>query len=127
MANKSKQKYGIFAKFSLAVIGACEVANNPHIFINRANQYIQEIHRHSDVTLNHFGPIVIASNQEQNGSYAFKEILLQPGRSDFILAMIKKVESHESINHWTLMKKIKVNNNHKNRDGNLIHLVFQAQ
>ena len=66
MANKPKQKYGLFAKFSLAVIGACEVAKNPQIFLTRANQRIQEINRHFDVTLNHFGPKLFAANQEQN-------------------------------------------------------------
>ena len=35
LANKPKQKYGLFDKFSLAVIGACKVANNPHIFLTR--------------------------------------------------------------------------------------------
>ena len=38
--NKPKQKYGLFAKFSLSVIGRCEVAKNPHLFINLANQLI---------------------------------------------------------------------------------------
>ena len=33
--NKPKQRYGLFAKFSLAVIGACEVDNNPYIFLTR--------------------------------------------------------------------------------------------
>ena len=39
--NKPKQKYGIFAKFSLEVIGACEVDKKPHISLTRANQHIQ--------------------------------------------------------------------------------------
>ena len=46
-------------------------------------------------------------------------MLLQPDKSDFILTMIKEVEAHESRNHWTLMKKSEVNNNHINKDGNL--------
>ena len=33
--NKPKTKYGLFAKISLAVIVACEVDNNPHIFLTR--------------------------------------------------------------------------------------------
>ena len=33
--NKPKPKYGLFAKLYLAVIGVCEVAKNPHIFITR--------------------------------------------------------------------------------------------
>ena len=41
LANKSEQKYVLFAKFSLALIVACEVARNPHIFITRENQHIQ--------------------------------------------------------------------------------------
>ena len=39
--NKTKQKYGLFAELSLSEIGACEVANNPHIFLTRENQHIQ--------------------------------------------------------------------------------------
>ena len=65
LANKPKQKYGLFAKFSLALIGACEVANNSHIFLTRVNQHIQEINRHFDGTLNHFGLMKFAANQEK--------------------------------------------------------------
>ena len=38
LANKPKQKYGLYAKLSLSVIVACEVAKNTHIFLTRANQ-----------------------------------------------------------------------------------------
>ena len=68
LVNKPKQKCGLFAKFLLAVIGSFEVYNNPHIFITRANQNIQEIHINFDGTLNHSGPMVFSENQEQNES-----------------------------------------------------------
>ena len=68
LANKPKQKYVLFAKFWLALIGACEVANNPHNFLTRTNQHIQEINRQFDGNLNHYGPMVFAANQEQNES-----------------------------------------------------------
>ena len=58
-------------------------------------------------------------NQEQNESYTFKDMLLQPYKSDFILAMIKYFEAHEAINHWTLKKKCEFKNNHKNKYGKL--------
>ena len=35
LANKPRQKYDLFAKLSLAVIGSCEVAKNPQIFLTR--------------------------------------------------------------------------------------------
>ena len=66
LVNKPKQKCGLFAKFSLAVIGSFEVYNNPHIFITRANQNIQEINRHFDGTLKHYGPMVFSENKAQN-------------------------------------------------------------
>ena len=42
-------------------------------------------------------------------------MLLQPDKSDFILATIKQVEAHKARNNCTLMKTIEVNNNHKNK------------
>ena len=78
---------------------------NPQIFLTIAIKQIQEINRHFDLTLNHFGPMVFAENKEQNESYTFKDMLLQPEKSDLIIAMIKEVKAHEAISHWTLMKK----------------------
>ena len=88
MDNKPRQKNGLFDKLSLAVIVACEVANNHYIFLTRSNQNTQEIIRHFDGTLNHYGTMEYAEDQEQNESYTFKDILLQPYKSYFILAMI---------------------------------------
>ena len=41
LANKLRQNYGVFYKFSITFIGACEAANNPHKFITRSNQYFK--------------------------------------------------------------------------------------
>ena len=67
------------------------MAKNPHIFLSRSNQHIQEINRHFDGTLNNYGPMVFSSNQEQNESYTFKDVFLQQEKSDLILDMIKEV------------------------------------
>ena len=45
------------------------------------------------------------------------DMLLQPDKSDFILAIIKEVESYEARNHWTIMKTSKVKNKHKMKIG----------
>ena len=71
LANTHPPKYGLFAKFSLAVAVAYEVDENPHIFPTRENQHIQEINRHFDGTLNNFGPMEFSENQEK------KDMLLQ--------------------------------------------------
>ena len=48
--SKPKQKYGLFDKLLLSVVGACEVDKNPYIFLSIENQHIQEINRHVDGT-----------------------------------------------------------------------------
>ena len=97
----------------------CEVANNPHIYLTRSKHHIQEIDRHFDGTLNHYGPMVFAENQEKNGSYTLKDMLLQQDNSDFILSMMKEVEVHEYRSYCTIVKNIEVNNEHKNSDWKL--------
>ena len=37
--NKPKQKYYLFVKLFLSVIGACEVAKKSHIFLTGTNQH----------------------------------------------------------------------------------------
>ena len=38
--------------------------------------------------------------------------------------MIKEVESHEYISHWIIMKKSEVNNNLKNKYGNIKTILY---
>ena len=59
------------------------MGNNPHIFLIISNQHIQEISRNFDGNLNHYGYTVFVENQEQNESFTFQKMLLQPDRSHF--------------------------------------------
>ena len=63
-----KNIYIIFIILTLAVIGECEVAKYPHIFLIISNQHIQEINRPFYGTLNHIGSLFFAEKQEQNES-----------------------------------------------------------
>ena len=46
-------------------------------------------------------------------------MLLQPYKSDLIIAMIKEVEAHESRSYWTLMENSEVKNKNNNKYGKL--------
>ena len=70
--DKTKKICGLFYKFSVSVVGSCEV-KKPHIFITIANQHIQKINRQFDGTLNHFCLMVFEL-------YRFKDMLLQPDK-----------------------------------------------
>ena len=89
LAKKIEQKYGLFSKLSLTVVGACGVDNNPHTFIPIGNQHIQKNNRKFDENLNHFGPMVFAKHQEQTKLCTIKDIFFQPDISYFILYMIR--------------------------------------
>ena len=65
LAKQPRQKYVLFAKFSLAVTWVYKVDNNPHIFLIRENQHIQEINRHIHRTLNQYGSMFFEENQGQ--------------------------------------------------------------
>ena len=124
LENRTKQKYGLFHRLSLSLVGACEMSLNPHIFLSRAKKHIQEINRHLNGTLNIFGTMVFAANQEQNRSYIFKDMLLQPYKSYLILTMLEEFEAHKLRSHWTLTKNSEVDNNHKNKDGKLKTILY---
>ena len=64
--------FGIFAVFPLSLIRMCEVIKLPQIFLTRSNQHIQDIDHKSYGTIDHFGHMVFAANQEQNMTYNFK-------------------------------------------------------
>ena len=44
-----------------------------------------------DENINHFGPMEFEANQEQNESYNFKDMLLQPDKSDFIIPWLNRL------------------------------------
>ena len=48
LANKPRQKYVLFTKFILTVMGACDMDNNPHVFLTRENKQSKKINRHFD-------------------------------------------------------------------------------
>ena len=58
--------------------------------------------------------MVFKVNQDKNETYIFKEMFSQPDKSVFIMSMFKKVEYHETKNHWMLTKKTKFNNKNPN-------------
>jgi len=40
-----------------------------------------------------------------NGTYTLKDMLKQEDKNDFVAAMMKEVQDHESRNHWTMIPR----------------------
>ena len=52
-----------------------------------------------DITLNALHPMALLAEKENNESYTFGQMLKQPDAADFIHAMIKEADYHESHDH----------------------------
>ena len=52
-----------------------------------------------DSTLNALHPMALLAEKESNESYTFCQMLKQPDAADFIHAMIKEADDHESCDH----------------------------
>ena len=53
-------------------------------------------------SLHHFA---LLAGKENNESYTFKEMLRQPDAADFVQAMIKETDDHETRGHWEVIPR----------------------
>ena len=58
-----------------------------------------------DGTLNGIHHMALLAGKENNESYTFKEMIKQEDAADFIQAMIKEADDHETRNHWTVVPR----------------------
>ena len=58
-----------------------------------------------DSTLNALHPMALLAEKENNESYTFGQMLKQPYAADFIHAMIKEADDHESRDHWYVVPR----------------------
>ena len=73
----------------------------------------QLVATHFDGTLNYLNPMAYASTLSDNETYTFKEMLQQPDKNDFIMAMIKEIQDHENREHWSLFPRADIPDGHK--------------
>ena len=79
----------IFEIFLLESIVTYDIVRHTQRFLTRADQHIQKSNQKFYGKINHLGQMVSAANQEHNETYMFKDILFQPGISDFIMEIPK--------------------------------------
>ena len=71
----------------------------PKIFLTRAMYYMERASTFFDSSINSVHEMVFSAIKEQNECYTFKEMLQQEDKADFIDAMIKEVQDHETRDH----------------------------
>ena len=58
-----------------------------------------------DSTLNALHPMALLAEKENNKLYTFGQMLKQPDDADFIHAMIKEADDHESRDQWDVVPR----------------------
>eukprot|EP00957_Ditylum_brightwellii_P204233 15338267-Ditylum_brightwellii.AAC.1 len=64
----------------------------PTTLHQRAIYHAEVVHTLYDETINHFSPMAVAANQQQNETYTFNDMMKQDNRKDFILAMLDEIK-----------------------------------
>ncbi len=75
------------------------------MFFTAAAYKCEEVNLLFDDTINKISEFAFAANQQQNETYTFKDAMLQDDHVDFIKAMLKEIDDHESNNHWTMIER----------------------
>jgi hypothetical protein len=66
---------------------------------------LEEINESFDDTLNHFHFLSFHTEINSNETFTFGEAMKQADKLDFVAAMEKEVQDHESREHWVIVKR----------------------
>jgi hypothetical protein len=73
--------------------------------LNKVALHTQRVNTHFDGTINKLHHAVLMADGGDNDTYHLKDMLKQEDKSEFISAMVKEVQDHESRNHWTVLPR----------------------
>ena len=115
-SNREKKKPNRFSFFSrvctmgLLVAAIWTPGSSPlydraqNLMAAAVNQY-HIVNECFDGTLNSLHYMALAAGKENNETYTFKEMLKQEDAADFISAMKKEVDDHETRGHWEVIPR----------------------
>ena len=103
----SRPKGSFFSQFHSFV--ASTVSYRPkehfHMHIEKAVYYFENTHCNFDGTLNALHHYAFVGKNAGNDTFTLSSMMKQHDRSQFIQAMLKEVDDHESRGHWSLMER----------------------
>ncbi len=72
--------------------------------VNAAAHQFSVINLNFDGSCNQMHHMVMSTGNPNNKNYTFREMLKQDNTADFIKAMQKETQDHESWGHWEIIK-----------------------
>ena len=93
------------AVFTSSLVTTATYFTNPLDSLNKAVLHSQRVNTHFDGTLNSLHHAALTAAAGDNDTYTLKDVFKQDDKSEFIQAMMKEVNDHESRNHWTVLPR----------------------
>ena len=100
----SKRIFGLFTLFCFGTSQTVKPSTGDQSMFSRKIAHVEKCNFLFDETLNKIHPMVFVTNLEKNDSYTFQEMMKQDDKTEFITAMSKEIDDHESQDHWNLMR-----------------------
>ena len=91
--------------FGLSTIFTSDVSFDPNKALYSFVSHLQNINKLFDDTINQSHFYIFSVVAETNDVYTLSQMLKIGDIKDFVLAMIKEIEDHESRGHWELVKR----------------------
>ena len=103
---KSTQKKSFFACFStLFDSNAPVLSERLSSSFMKAAYFFEVTNRNFDGTLNSIPHYVLASKNAANDTFTLSKMLKEDDRAEFIKAMQKEIDDHESRGHWSIVDR----------------------
>lgn len=102
----AQRMFSLFtAGFVLVASLTTSMTEKPVSLVQKVAYYTEQANTLFDGTLNKVHNMAFTAVGDSNDVYTFREVLKQEDLPDFISAMVKEVEDHESRDHWTLIPR----------------------
>ena len=95
----SKRILGLFTLFCFGTSQTVKPSTGDQSIFLRTISHVENCNSLFDETINKIHPMVFVTNIEQNESYTFQEMMKQDDKTEFITAMLKDIDDHESQDH----------------------------
>ena len=104
----------LYAMFAVFTSSAAQVGHvKPSLLLHKTVLHTERLNQHFDGTLNKLHHAVLNTVAGDNDTYTLKQMLQQEDKNDFIEAMQKEVNDHESRDHWTVIPRSLIPNGTK--------------
>ena len=89
----------------VSVLGLGNMFHGPRNSDAKAVTHISIVNQHFDGTINYLHPMVFATKNATNDTFAVKQALQQDDVRYFVQSILKEIGDHGFRDHWTLMKR----------------------